>query len=145
MASADGEGRLTRLRALIDRLERLPASPESDWMLREARARMVDVETGEPPGEMRPFADATVDERSPARETGVKRPSAARERAPDERPEASPAPQVVAPEIPAPSETPIGTDELLWLGDSLGDDDTSPAGDHEDGARSHPWRRGLRG
>jgi len=40
------ESRLAQLRALVARLERLPASPRREWMLEAARARMVDVETG---------------------------------------------------------------------------------------------------
>src|SRR3954469_2484164 len=41
--------RLKRLRTLVAKLERLPASTQREWMLTEARARMVDVETGEVP------------------------------------------------------------------------------------------------
>jgi hypothetical protein len=50
------ESRLTRLRALAERVERLPAAPRRQWMLSEARARVVDVETGEAPRGMRPLA-----------------------------------------------------------------------------------------
>ena len=50
------DSRLTRLRALVDKLERLPASTSREWMLSEARARLVDVETGEAPRAMRPLA-----------------------------------------------------------------------------------------
>ena len=49
------ESRLAQLRALVARLERLPASPRREWMLEEARARMVDVETGFPSETMRPL------------------------------------------------------------------------------------------
>ena len=52
MIVASGD-RLTQLRALVDRLERLPASTRRDWMLQEARSRMVDVETGDKPRPMR--------------------------------------------------------------------------------------------
>src|ERR671911_558918 len=54
--------RLTQLRALVDRLERLPVSTRRDWMLQEARSRMVDVETGDEPRPLR-----TLDEEPPAR------------------------------------------------------------------------------
>ena len=46
--------RLDQLRGLLDRLERMPASPDRDWTLAEIRARVVDVETGTPPTPMRP-------------------------------------------------------------------------------------------
>ena len=49
------ESRLAQLRALVARLERLPASPRREWMLEATRARMVDVETGFPPETMRPL------------------------------------------------------------------------------------------
>ena len=45
--------RLARLRALVDRLERLPASARRDWALAEVRARIVDIETGVTPQAMR--------------------------------------------------------------------------------------------
>src|ERR671916_781798 len=51
------DDRLTRLRALVDELERLPASARRDWMLSETRARMADVETGDATGAMRPLAE----------------------------------------------------------------------------------------
>jgi hypothetical protein len=52
------DDRLTRLRTLVAELERLPASPERAWMIAEARARMVDVETGERPrGALRSLAE----------------------------------------------------------------------------------------
>src|SRR4051812_26711428 len=41
--------RLTRLRVLVDRLERLPASARREGRPEEARARMVAVETGDHP------------------------------------------------------------------------------------------------
>jgi hypothetical protein len=48
--------RLERMRALRDRVERLPASPERDRMLSEIRARAVDIESGERTAPMRPLA-----------------------------------------------------------------------------------------
>ena len=44
--------RLEQLRGMLDRLERMPASPDRDWLLGEVRARTVDVETGAPPAEV---------------------------------------------------------------------------------------------
>jgi hypothetical protein len=46
--------RLERLHVLLDRLERLPASPNRDWMMVEVRARAADVETGVQPVPVRP-------------------------------------------------------------------------------------------
>jgi hypothetical protein len=123
------EGRLTRLRSLIARLERLPASPESEWMLREARARLVDVETGERPAEMRPRAEDPPPERR--REVVVKRPPKPPSEAPARRDQ---------PERPDDTgAAPIGTDGLLWL-----EDPASEARDDDD-PEPRPWRRGLRG
>ena len=48
------ENRLRRLRELIAKLEALPASAETERMLREVRARLVDVDTGVTPREMLP-------------------------------------------------------------------------------------------
>jgi hypothetical protein len=48
--------RLDRIRALRDRVERLPASPQRDWMLSEVRARAADIETGARTAPMRPLA-----------------------------------------------------------------------------------------
>src|SRR3954447_4268658 len=45
--------RLDHLRRLLDRLERMPASADRDWMLAEVRRRAVDVETGIAPAPMR--------------------------------------------------------------------------------------------
>jgi len=45
--------RLDQLRGLLDRVGRMPASPERDWTLAGVRARVVDVETGTPPTPMR--------------------------------------------------------------------------------------------
>src|SRR5688500_4156289 len=123
------EDRLTRLRALVDRLARLPASPESEWMLREARARMVDVETGAEPRSVRPPpADPVAAAPRRDRDTPVKRP-----------PKPEP-PRAVVPETsdadeprpaesgaaPEPSSAPLGIDGLLWLDDPP---DPAPAAD----------------
>jgi hypothetical protein len=123
------DDRLKQLRALIARLERLPASAETDWMLREARARMVDVETGEKPGAMRPLAEETPPPEEPRRRRlPVKRTP---------EPQAPPEPPArVVPE--QPRTVPIDTEGLLWLEDSPSDEESSAADDE-------PWKRGLRG
>jgi hypothetical protein len=153
------DDRLRRLRALIDRLERVPASPESEWMLREARARMVDVETGERPGEMRPLAVDPPDE-APRRQrdAAVKRPTEPPSSLSEQSRERAAPPRSSGPQTsPRDGSRPLdlrpgddsnaasfGTDGLLWLEDSASEVDASPARDDDD-LESRPWRRGLRG
>src|SRR3954451_19755543 len=63
----DDDRRLTRLRDLAGRLERLPQSTHRDWMLGEVRARMVDVDTGFPPEPLRPRGDVESERAAAAR------------------------------------------------------------------------------
>jgi len=145
--SADGHSeapgdRLAQLRAMVDRLERLPASTQRDWMLQEARSRMVDVETGDEPRPMR-----RLDEEPPARpperpgsqdrsERAVKRPSPK----PAPAREVQPTVPTPPPRVPETARTsdPLETDELLWL--------EEPAAEPADDSTELPrWRRGLRG
>src|SRR5881398_1641115 len=58
--------RLEQLRELLARLERMPASGERDWMLREVRARAVDVETGVRPVAMRALPGDDAEPEIPA-------------------------------------------------------------------------------
>jgi hypothetical protein len=58
--------RLERLRALLVRLGRMPASAERDWMLGEVRARAVDVETGVKPAAMRALSADGAEPEIPA-------------------------------------------------------------------------------
>ncbi len=139
----DGDRRLTQLRALIARLERLPESPRREWMLQEARARMVDVETGYEPRPMRSLAEESA---PPDHSRTVKRPSPqpAPAVAPHrpQPPEASPAPGPPRVPSPEPGTTTLGDDTLLWLGDPPDDAEAEPGDGPPDAA---PWRRGLRG
>jgi hypothetical protein len=130
-ASVAVDRRLTRLRAVIAHLERLPDSPRREWMLEEARARMVDVETGEATRPMRPLPD----ESAPAE---VERPPAKPARIPRAQvePSAEPVPEDPPPSPPAR----LGPDEVLSLGDAPEEPVPPPPGDDPDG-----WRRGLRG
>jgi hypothetical protein len=59
--------RVKRLKDLVDMLERLPASPDRDRVLREVRSRAVDVDTGVTPRAMLPV-------REPARPPVLPRP-----------------------------------------------------------------------
>lgn len=141
------DSRLTRLRALVDRLERLPASTQRQWMLSEARARMVDVETGEAPRAMRPLAEDSLagsGERrsgSIAGPTPAKRSVALRSRQPKPADET---PADLARVGSDASTAPLGITEVLWAEDWQAD--ASPAAPADEGdAESRPWRRGLRG
>jgi hypothetical protein len=48
------DGRVKRLKELVHQLEKLPASPDRDRVLSEARSRAVDLETGVTPRAMLP-------------------------------------------------------------------------------------------
>jgi len=152
--------RLTRLRALVARIERLPASARREWMLQEARARMVDVETGVEPRPMRTLYEeppATPREPPASRALNggaVKRPSAKPARVAASRarpqPEGStrelplpvPAPGTPLTGRPDPSTAMAGDDDILWLEDQPDDTVTE---EREGSAGPTPWRRGLRG
>jgi hypothetical protein len=134
----DPDHRLIQLRALVDRLERLPESPRRDWMLREARARVVDVETGDEPRPMRALREESEEppQEPPGRRAGGDR--AAKRPPPPTAPEPAP-PRTARWE---PTADTLFTDEVLWLGDPPAD--TAPeAGGGSKGTA--PWRRGLRG
>jgi hypothetical protein len=143
--------RLERLRALVDQLERLPASARREWALAEARARIVDVETGVTPRAMRALEpDPPIHPTEPpaaqsVNGDAVKRPSSKRgprvrsgraqhTLSPVEAPR--PAPELVPADAGAAI---LGTDGLLWLEDLAGDTAREP------GNGAAPWRRGLRG
>jgi hypothetical protein len=135
-------------------------------MLTEARARLVDVETGEPPRAMRSLAaapPAESPEPPPRRTAGAGPPKRAPERraATAEKregdvgsPVTPPVAKATAPPVdagdepliarPESSADSLGTGDVLWLEDSPTDDSAS-AGERGGGANAYPWRRGLRG
>jgi hypothetical protein len=146
--------RLKQLRVLLDRLERMPASPNRDRMLSEVRARAVDVETGVRPAPIRPLHSDEATVRADARESKApkRRDTTPRRTAPSRPPvDAAPpfevvleAPVAAQPRAPVPA-----SDERLDLLEQggelcLGD---SPTEAPEDAGRvaSPPWARGLRG
>ena len=136
--------RLRRLRELLARIEQLPASAETERMLSEVRARIVDVDTGETTRAMLPVDPLPT----PATDSG----------APTAR-----APKAVAPKrkvVATRAETGahsgartrtgglsaaedrewlalVATNDVLSLDDSTS---LAPPGDDR-----RPWRRGLRG
>ena len=137
-ASADRWGmtsaqRLKRLREMIAQLERLPATPERDRMLREVRARLVDVDTGEPP---RAFPAADVD--SILADSLVARARKPRER---RRPRTIQLPQPAKPVVEVAPSVEFEADVVLNF-----DDSPSFWPDEDDAAPTPaPWTRGLRG
>src|SRR4051812_35004309 len=144
--------RLEQLRALLARLERMPASAERDWMLGEVRARAVDVETGEKPAAMRARSADGVQPGIPAApkasriEATQTRPPAKPGRGPAPRPPAARAtpasPTAGSPLAAAPRRADLesAVDLLQQGGELCLDDGAAPA----DGA-SRPWSGGLRG
>jgi hypothetical protein len=138
--------RLIRLRALIGKLERLPASSQRERALTEVRARIVDVETGEVPRAMRPVEEPAPPE-SPSKPKRT--PATARRERADalRRPVVEQAPPIppASAGAPAPaadaSQPSLGSDGLLWLEDQVNEAPDADGG----GADRAPWRRGLRG
>jgi hypothetical protein len=152
--------RIKRLKDLVDRLERLPASPDRDRVLMEARSRAVDLDTGETPRAVpvrQPIAvaqpmPAPIARKPPTRQ----RPTGAPRRVP-----CAPAPALIEsapPELelapPASAagsherEQPLPTDGLLWLDDAQPplDDSLHLPSQPRAGRRAvPPWALGLRG
>jgi hypothetical protein len=157
--------RLKRLKELVDRLERLPASAERDRLLADARGRFVDVDTGErtqPRREAEPAAETlahiarSVVPAAPAPAPAP--PAAARPPAPAPAPRSAapggprpaPAPRPAAPDPapPAPaSMEPAEPSDWGLPGDWLSLDDDPPVApaDKPDDDAPPPWRLGLRG
>jgi hypothetical protein len=140
--SASSEHRINRLRQLLAQLERLPASPERDRMLREVRARVVDVDTGdEPTTLLAGYAESALaaDPRVQARQAPKAVPPA-----PPEPPKPGAAPHgagVGQVTTGAADPLPLAPDEVLSLDDS---DPFWPADAPAD-LTVAPWTRGLRG
>jgi hypothetical protein len=140
------ENRLKQLRQLLSRLERMPESPETERMLREVRARVVDVETGEKPRAMLPADSAASFAAAPE-----PRPAPRPKPVASPRP-ARPAPQRQATPAPVPASVSAAQDRewlaLMAKNEVLSLDDSgqlSPAGEERSKTDRHPWRRGLRG
>ena len=150
--------RLNQIRALRERLERLPASPQRDQLLQDVRRRAVDVESDTPTAPMRPFvpeadvrsqeapsAPPTTRHKSPVPDPSRRRPS---RRAVPIKPHHASVPSdsvrshasvAAASAATAPMATPLLGGVRLCLDDDV----VAP----EPGAARHaaPWARGLRG
>ena len=151
--------RLEQLRGLLDRVERMPASADRDWMLREVRARAVDVETGVKPAALRALAQDEADAENATRASAVEAAdtTACRKSKPTpattaRRATGRAAPHTARPRRAIPISRPalpavrervdeesavdlLGHDGLLCLGDPP--DDAAAA--------NRPWCAGLRG
>jgi hypothetical protein len=143
------EDRLRRLRELIARIEQLPPSAETERMLREVRARVVDVDTGATPRAMLPVDPVPP----PATDAGRPMPQAPQtvagtraDPAPARRKPVPAAPPTKAAGLSAAEDREwlalMATNEVL----SLDDSGQLPSSDKPRDARDRrPWRRGLRG
>ena len=159
------QDRLAQLRALLNRLERMPASPDRDHMLAEVRSRAVDLDTGIAPRPMRPLESAsmTLEPEAVAPKPVAKTAPPAPVPAPTPP---KPVARRVAPRAAAPvvrretvAETPAWEAtfpaskaaedrvDLLSLGGLLSLDDEVPATQPVEGERpaNRPWAGGLRG
>ena len=135
--------RLNQLRGLLDRVGRLPESPDRDWTLAQVRARVVDVETGTPPTPMcapppEELEAETVAERSPRAEAPPRakiRPTTPSRRAQRPRPQH---PAVRTPPVPIRKRGREEVVDLLEQGGVMCLEEPATA------ARC-VWTRGLRG
>jgi hypothetical protein len=136
-------GRLEQLRALLVRLERMPASAEREWMIGEVRARAVDVETGEKPAAMRALSEdgeEAVPPPKPRRRRPSHRPAVRTVWSTPGATPATPAPRSspAAPGRPTAHESAV---DLLEQGGVMCLDDEPAVAD----GASRPWSVGLRG
>ena len=138
------ERRVTRLRDLVDQIERLPVSPDRDRLLSEVRSRTVDVETGVTPRAVLPLREPTpppVERRPPQPDTTASIPRMA-------SPPPAPAVEFARP-APAASRSKT-LEEPLWTAVRLSLEDTLQPSPlpyvRARGARAvPPWTLGLRG
>jgi hypothetical protein len=143
--------RLAQLRGLLERLERMPASPDRDWMLAEVRARAVDVVTGVRPAALRALPADEADAAHAAHASRVEAAKPRARRAPcrpqtPRRPQARaatlvdppPRPSLVDAHRPAGHESAV---DLLQHGGLLCLDDSPTVA----AGASRPWDLGLRG
>jgi hypothetical protein len=143
--SRSGEKRLKRLRDLLDKLERLPASAERERMLREVRARVVDVDTGESPRAMLPVdLESTRPVYAGPPATPVPKPVLRTPADQRGRPRMVRVPEPAKPVRVAPVVAVTLTGGPVGAGDVLSLDD-SPSPEPHAGPAAGPWTRGLRG
>jgi hypothetical protein len=163
VVGVSNEHRLKRLRDLLAGLERLPATADRERMLREVRARIVDVDTGVSPRAMLPVdLDSTLAADPAAPTTRASRPLASTPSDDGRRAGASALPEPEKPVHLTPSDSlrraaadvavdgsvarpanllPLAPDVLL----SLDDSPSFAPSDAQAGPTRARWTRGLRG
>jgi hypothetical protein len=134
---------------MLDQLERMPATAERDRMLREVRARAVDVDTGVAPTALPPlFEKPPPASDPPARVRRAPKVVAPAPAAQASRPRATPRGEPAKPVQVSPGRaTPGAGDRLTLAADdllSLGDWSSLPPSEAQTGPVP-AWRRGLRG
>ncbi len=134
--------RLAHLRGVLLKLERMPATADRDWMMREVRARIVDIDTGVRPAALRalPQDDVTAE----IVPTVIAAPAPAKPKAPRRAPV-----KIAVPTSPPPLpalRARTGSDDAVdllqpgWLLSTA-----EPAPETADTATPRPWTAGLRG
>jgi hypothetical protein len=138
--------RLDRLRGLLDRVGRMPASADRDWTLAQVRARVVDVETGTPPSPMRALPpdelEAEIAAERPPRAKALPR-ATIRPRTPRRRAQRARLDHPAARTPPVPIRE-RGRDEVVDLLEQGGVICLEEPAAAASAARG-PWTRGLRG
>jgi hypothetical protein len=139
-----GDNRLQRLRDLIGRLEQLPESDERDRVIREVRARAVDLDTGVTPRAMLRIDPAGIrPDRRAAHTAPLPEPAKLARATPqkDCPPPALRWSRSPMRGVPAPVTHSI---DLLAAGERLCLED-SPVAEAPEETAHRPWARGLRG
>lgn len=157
MVSVSTEHRLKRLRDLLHELERLPATAERDRMIREVRARVVDVDTGVLPSALLPvYPDSEVAAEPGSPITPALRVFAAMPADEGREPRATALPEPAKPARVPPNEAAAAADEEVAADSLTGAGDRLPLAADEllslhDSSFSQselaaaPCTRGLRG
>jgi hypothetical protein len=157
VVSVSTEHRLKRLRDLLHELERLPATAQRDRMIREVRARVVDVDTGVLPSALLPVYPDSLPAAEPAppiapapRWVAAEPADKGREPRATRLPEPARTAHVPSSEVAAAADEEVAADSLTGSGDRLplaadevlclDDSSFSPSG-----LGAAPWTRGLRG
>jgi len=131
---------------VLARLEQLPESPESERMLREVRARIVDLDTGVTPSAMMPVDSApalSMESTHAPKATTRPRPDAPQRKRPVVA--ARPEPRGTGVGLSAAQDrewlTLVAKNEVLSLDASA----SLPSGEPRSAQDRRPWTRGLRG
>jgi hypothetical protein len=132
--------RLDQLHRLLERLERMPASADRDWMLTQIRRRAVDVETGTPPVPVRARSHDELEPNKPDERSARVSPASPRPRKASRRVRRATRvhPAARIPPGPARERRHEQVVDLLEHGGLMSLDEPPPA-------PGRSWSRGLRG